>query len=76
MEDLQVLGGDVDVVALGEVQLQAALAGELDVEGGAVEEGQVEADEAAQGDQPADRGRTRRGGRCAARVISRSCGRT
>src|SRR4051794_12036155 len=62
VEDLEVLGGDEDVVAARQGQLQAAFAGELDVQRRAVEEDQVEADEAAEGRQAAD---PRRPGRAA-----------
>src|SRR5512135_3481823 len=54
VEDLQVLGRDENVLAVDQGQLQGALAGELDIQAGAVEEGQIESDQAAERDQPAD----------------------
>src|SRR4051812_31311134 len=54
VEDLQVLGGDVNILAVGQGQLQTAFAGELDVEARAVEEDQVEADQAPERDQAAN----------------------
>src|SRR5260370_5588687 len=48
VEDLPVLGRDEHVFAAVQAQLQAALAGELDVQAGAVQEREVEPDQAAQ----------------------------
>src|SRR4051794_11359303 len=54
VEDLEVPGGDVDVLAVGQGELEAPLSGDLDVEAGTVEEHEVEANEPPQGGEPAD----------------------
>ena len=54
VENLQVLGRDEDVVALGKSQVEATLAGELDVQAGAVEQGQVQPHQTAKRRQTTD----------------------
>src|SRR3954470_17713075 len=56
VEDLEVLGGNIDILAIGQGKLAKAFAADLDVEAGAVEEHEVEADLAPQAGEAADPG--------------------